>query len=203
MVARTSGKDCGKQDGDYMRWTNSSWSLQGSAEWIDVSAENLCRKYSSIQLFLTQGFSIPQKCETLCSRPHKEGRMASAETPELVEQVENKIGKVANSSSRFSAIVAWLPMQFKNNILVDSYTGKEISKPQWHPGYPVNDSSRSCIIIGSGESGYANWPCEIEESFYCTCHFPQHPIYSGLARCQTRRLVPDHLGDGGGGSDGG
>ena len=51
MVSRTAGEDCGKQDGDFLSWTNSSWSLQGVSRWTEVSVEDLCRKNSDLQLF--------------------------------------------------------------------------------------------------------------------------------------------------------
>ena len=52
MLARNKGKNCGKQDGDYLSWGNTPWSLQRAAMWTKVSV--LCRQECSTQLFTTQ-----------------------------------------------------------------------------------------------------------------------------------------------------
>ena len=90
MVARTSGEDCGKQDGNLLLWGNSSWSLEGSAKWTNVLIEDLCRKNSSIQLFSTQTVEKPGDCKELCPKLHSESRMASVETPGLFEKLKDR-----------------------------------------------------------------------------------------------------------------
>ena len=189
MVERTSGRDCGKQDGDYMIWANSSWVLEGAAQWTDVSVEDLCRKVSSIQLFTTEGVSNQQDCKHLCSKLQERGHMAPAETPEQFKKVKDRMGWFVNLSSRLTTLVLWLPMRIKKNILVDIYTGDEISKPLWRPGYPINDSKKSCAVYGSGgDEGFVNWQCNIRSGFYCGCHFPERPILSLRGLCKESHI---------------
>ena len=85
MLARTKGKECGKEDGDFLSWANTSWNLRGGAKWTNVSVEELCRKDSGIQLFTTQVVERPDDCSELCPKLHTMGRMASVQTPELLE----------------------------------------------------------------------------------------------------------------------
>ena len=67
MVSLTSGEDCGKQDGDLLSWENSSWSFQGAAtKWIEVSVEDLCMEFSSIQLFTTARVRKSTSCKKEC-----------------------------------------------------------------------------------------------------------------------------------------
>ena len=60
MVARTAGEDCGKQDGDFYSWNDSTWNLQGSTKWSEVSKEELCRDFPSIQFFTTARVTRPR-----------------------------------------------------------------------------------------------------------------------------------------------
>ena len=68
MVKRTAGEECGRQDGDYLVWTKTSWKLQGAARWTEVLLEDLCRKDSSIHLFTTQRIESPEDCRQLCPK---------------------------------------------------------------------------------------------------------------------------------------
>ena len=81
MVSRTSGEDCGKQDGDLLSWKDSSWSLKSNAiKWVDVAVEDICLEFSRIQLFTMSGVTEPDDCKRLCRRVQKNGRMTSLET---------------------------------------------------------------------------------------------------------------------------
>ena len=67
MVSLTSGEDCGKRNGDLLSWANSSWSLQGdSTKWMEVSVEDLCMEFSSIQLFTTARVRKSTSCKKEC-----------------------------------------------------------------------------------------------------------------------------------------
>ena len=192
MVERTSGKDCGKQDGDYLSWANSSWSLHGNAKWMDVSVEDLCRKDSSIQLFLLQTVSGAQDCKNLCPKLHNESRMASVETRELFDKLKDRMTTIKNFSGK-AGLVMWLPLQYENNVLVDSVTGNEIAKPLWNPGYPIADSSRSCAAYGTGDVGYVNWPCVYNGDKYCGCHSPEQPFLSLRGLCKDSHIDQTYL----------
>ena len=187
MVVRTSGGEgCGKQDGDFLSWTRTSWSLQGAAKWTEVSEEDLCRKYSDIQTFTTQVVSRPDDCKQLCSKFHKRGRITSVQTPELFDKLGDHMRNIADVSGSFLFVV-WLPMAPKDDIWVDSYSGERILDPQWNPGYPVNDSSRACAIDGIMSPGYSNWPCLQTGAYggwYCTCHFPDPPFLRLRGLCK-------------------
>ena len=187
MAVRTSGGEgCGKQDGDYLSWANSSWSLQGAAKWTEVSEEDLCRKYSDIQTFTTQVVPRPGDCKQLCSKFHKKGRITSVQTPKLFDKLGDHMRNIADVSGSFMFVV-WLPMSPKGNTWVDSYTGERIVEPAWNPGYPVNDSSSACAIDGIMSPGYSNWPCLQTGAYggwYCTCHFPDPPFLRLRGLCK-------------------
>ena len=190
MVVRTSsGEGCGKQDGDYLSWSNSSWSLQGAAKWTEVSKEDLCKKYFDIQTFTTQVVQRPDDCKVLCSKFHKKGRISSIQTPKLFEKLGDHMRNVADVSGSFLYVV-WLPISpSKGNmdIWVDSYTGERLVDPAWNPGYPVNDSNSACAIDGIMSPGFANWPCLQTGGYggwYCTCHFPDPPFLRLRGLCK-------------------
>ena len=185
MVARTSGKDCGKQDGDYLSWKNSSWSLLGSAKWTDVAIEDLCRTVSSIQLFTINAISSPQDCKLLCLKLHGKGMMASVKTANLFEKLVDRMGTI--SSSTMESVVVWLPIHKESSIWLDSNTGKEMTSPLWRTGFPVNDSSKSCALYGSGGEGYINFRCSAQD-VSCACHFPQRVILVLRGLCKDSHI---------------
>ena len=179
MVGRTSGEDCGKQDGDYLSWTNSSWSLQGAARWTEVPVEDLCRQFSSIQWLSTSRVETPDHCEQLCKKLHEDGRMTSVETPELLERFKSRAG-VLNpllNPDGSNGISAWLPIKRnQNGTWYDIYTNKTISSSGWNEGFPINDSNKDC---GIGSLGMVNWYCYTTGSFgalYCSCEFAELPF---------------------------
>ena len=188
MVARTSGEDCGKQDGDLLLWGNSSWSLEGSAKWTNVLIEDLCRKNSSIHLFSTQTVEKPGDCKELCPKLHSESRMASVETPDLFEKLKDRMNEIVSSSSRLADLILWLPMHQENNVWVDSYTHNQTKPLLWSPGYPINDRSRKCTMYTRGGNGYGNFPCFHDDGFYCSCHFPERPILSLRGLCKDSHI---------------
>ena len=191
MVARTSGKDCGKQDGDFLSWKMSSWSLQGAAKWTDVSVEDLCRTESSIHLFSTQAVEKPDDCKYLCSKVHKESQMASAETPKLFEKLKDRMDMISSSSSRLAKMGVWLPMRIENNTLVDSYnTANKIPKPHvWNQGFPIDSENMPCMATNAGLEGYNNLPCLVKDEMYCSCQFTEErPILSLRGLCKDSHI---------------
>ena len=183
MVARTSGKDCGKQDGDLLSWTNSSWTLHGAARWTEVSVEDLCREFSSIQLFSTQRVTKSDDCKRLCENLHQQGRMTSVATPELLERLQRRLGMLAKklNPEGGNPLVVWVPVSPQNGVWLDNYTNKTISS--WDQGYPLNESKRDCGIA-SPNGRIWNWPCThtaYPGGWYCSCDFPEH-IHSN-SRC--------------------
>ena len=183
MLARTSGEDCGKQDGDFLSWTNSSWSLHGVAKWKEVSVEDLCREFSSIQLFSTQRVTKSDDCKRLCENLHHQGRMTSVATPELLGTLQRRLGMLAKklNPEGGNPLVVWVPVSPQNGVWLDNYTNKTISS--WDQGYPLNESKRDCGIA-SPNGRIWNWPCThtaYPGGWYCSCDFPEH-IHSN-SRC--------------------
>ena len=192
MVSRTSGEECGKQNGDFLSWENSSWSLEGAAtKWMDVSVEDLCLEFSSIQLFTTSGVTEPDDCKRLCQRMQKDGRMASVETTNLFIKLRDRLNAIPNSSS----VVIWLPISRQKGIWVDSYTGTEISMKEWPPGFPIDDTNQECAVYGPASGGYVNYQCERggEGGWYCSCDFPKHPFLTLRGRCKGSHLDSTYL----------
>ena len=193
MVSRTSGEDCGKQDGDYLRWTNSSWSLEGAANWTEVSVEDLCRKFSNIQLFSTQRVTKPDDCKHLCQKMNSKGRTASVETPELLEKLQGRLRLLAPQLDRDGSnpIVVWLPISRQNDIWLDNYTNKTISS-EWETGFPLIDSKRNCAILGSSSKGLINFYCTYTSAerrgFYCSCDLPEQPFLTLRGLCRDSYL---------------
>ena len=191
MVARTSGKDCGKQDGDLLSWTNSSWDLHGAAKWTEVSVEDLCREFSSIQLFTTQRVTKPDQCRHLCENMHGDGRMASVETPELFIKLDSMMRMLTPQldSDGSNPIVVWLPIERQNGLWLDIYTNKTLLEPNWMPGFPIEYEENKCAVYGTG--GYVNFHCLVETMFkrtygrglFCSCDFQQHPFLTLRGLC--------------------
>ena len=192
MVARTSGKDCGKQDGDLLSWTNSSWDLHGAAKWTEVSVEDLCREFSSIQLFTTQRVTKPDQCRHLCENMHGDGRMASVETPELFIKLDSMMRMLSPKldSDGSNPIVVWLPIERQNGLWLDIYTNKTLLEPNWIPGYPIEHRENNCAVMG-GYGGYVNFHCLFEtmakrtygKGWFCSCDFQQHPFLTLRGLC--------------------
>ena len=100
MVSLTSGKECGKQNGDLLSWANSSWSLEGAAtKWIEVSVEDLCFEFSSIQLFTTSYFTESHDCNQLCQREVLDESTRHKEAP-WAQHLQN-INTYANCKQKF------------------------------------------------------------------------------------------------------
>ena len=108
MRKRTAGEDCGEQDGDYLSWAKAVWSLKGAARWTEVSVDELCRKYSDIQMFTTQGVHTPENCKQLCKKLHVKSRMASVETPNMYEKFLARAKDISRLVSPFPNF--WLPV---------------------------------------------------------------------------------------------
>ena len=196
MVSRTSGEECGKQDGDLLSWKDSSWSLRGNdTKWMDVSVEDLCLEFSSIQLFTTSGVKEPDDCKYLCQRMHKDGRMASVETTDLFTKLKERVRSIPNTASD----VMWLPISKQKDIWVDSHTGTRISKTAFNPGYPVNDTNQECGVYTPRSEGYINYECSTvgatggARGWYCVCHFPKHPFLTLRGRCKDSFLDETYL----------
>ena len=121
--------------------------------------------------------------------------MASVETQELFEKLKDRMINIVNLANRLASFVSWLPMEIENNILVDSYTGDEISKAhhQWNPGFPINDSSRSCMIYATGGEGYGNWACSVGSGLYCSCQFPEKPTLFLRGLCKDSHIDQVYL----------
>ena len=117
MVQRTAGKDCGKDDGDYLQWEQSKWKLNGLAKIEEVAVEDLCRTESSIEVF-TERLESAEECAQLCSKVHPMGRIASVET---AEQFSRLVARMTEISSE----VVWLPIAKTEKGWVDRYTGEQ------------------------------------------------------------------------------
>ena len=194
MRARTAGEDCEKADGDYLSWPNSSWTLQGLAKWTDVSVEELCRKDSDIQLFMSDRVERPTDCEQLCPKLHMEGRMASGETPTLFDKLRRRLRQIADLSSNLIHI--WLPFSWEERGWVDSFTGNDLVEPEWDPGMPIPDRKRKCAIYLTLADGFANWPCQQtggSGGWYCSCSFPKQPYLTLRGLCKDSHIDQTYL----------
>ena len=193
MKSRTSGEDCGNQDGDLLSWTNSSWTLHGAARWGDeVSIKDLCREFSSIQLLSTQRVTKPDYCRYLCEKMHGEGRMASVETQELHEKLQGRLRMLAPHYNTPS--VLWLPVKRQNGLWSDIYTKKPFISTKWNKGFPNNDTRKGCVIATSKDM--ANHFCTEEGAlggFYCSCQFPEHPFLTLRGLCEDSYLDQTYL----------
>ena len=195
MVSRTSGEDCGKQDGDFYSWTNSSWSLQGATRWTEVSVEDLCKEFSSIQWLSTHKVTKPESCRHLCQKLHVHGQMSSVETQELYEKFQSRaraLNPLLNHDGS-NLITAWLPIRRrKNGTWLDDYTNNRISA-QWNEGFPTNDPEKSC---GIGSLGLGNCYCEntsLGGGLFCSCHFPEYPFLTMRGLCKDSFLDQTYL----------
>ena len=179
MVSRTSGEHCGRRDGDYLSWTNSSWSLHGAAKWTEVSVTDLCLKFPSIQLFSTQRVTKPIYCKRLCQNIHENGRMASVETPEIFGELQSRLRTLTPmlDPDGNNAIIVWLPVLKQNNFWFDIYTDKMISF-DWNTDsvQMVNDSKKDCAVGSS--TGLINWYCtRVHQNIKKFSDFYSHLIY--------------------------
>ena len=195
MVARTSGEDCGKQDGDVYSWTNSSWSLQGATKWTEVSVEELCRKFPSIQFFTTQRVTRPRYCNQLCNNMHPNSRMTSVETVANMEKMRAK-SRILNpkmNADGSNPISVWMPNTRIDGVFRDDYTNNTIAKENWNEGFPVSDSAKACAV---GSLGMVNYVCHNTGGlggFYCSCHFPEHPFLTLRGLCKDSNLDQTYL----------
>ena len=193
MMSRTSGEDCGKQDGDLLSWTNSSWTLHGAARWGDeVSIKDLCREFSSIQLLSTQRVTKPDYCRHLCEKMHGESRMASVETQELHEKLQIRLRMLA--PHRITPSVLWLPVKRQNGLWSDIYTNNPFISTKWNKGFPNNDTRKGCVIGSSNAMG--NHFCTEEGGFggfYCSCQFPKPPFLTLRGLCEDSYLDQTYL----------
>ena len=196
MVSRTSGEDCGKQDGDFLSWTNSSWNLEGSARWTEVPVEDLCREFSSIQLFSTYRVQRPENCRHLCENMHGEARMASVETQEQLDKLQSRVKVLSPQldSDGNNFVILWLPVSTQKGLWLDNYTKRPI-KSKWSPGNPVNDSNRQCAI--GWTTAMINWRCLQTAGyggFYCSCDFGvKHPFLTLRGLCKDSYLDQTYL----------
>ena len=189
MVLRTSGESCGEQDGDYLSWKNSSWTLFGGARWTEVAVSDLCRKFSSTQLFSTQRVTQPKDCRLLCQNMHSLGRMASVETPELHERLEKRMWMLSDQINKDGSnpLNVWLPVKRQNNQWLDIYTNNTIDPSGWTEGYPMKEGARDCAMKGGSSSGFLNWYCTETANFggwYCACYFPGYPYLKLRGLCK-------------------
>ena len=183
MVSRTSGEDCGKPNGDLLSWANSSWSLAGVAKWTDVTVEDLCREFSSIQLLTTSRVTEPDDCKRLCQRIQRDGRMASVETTTHFKKLQNRLRAIPDSAS----IVVWLPILRQNDIWVDRYTEREISMTEFNPGFPMDNIKQACGVYGVASEGYSNFECSYTGGaggLFCACDFSKQPFLKLRGRCK-------------------
>ena len=195
MVKRTSGEDCGKQEGDYLAWTKTSWELQGAASWTEVGLEDLCRKDSSIQLFTTQRLKGPDDCRQLCPKLNKQGRMASVETPEQFAALKHTLRNISRVLTR-EVITVWLPIVRENVDWVDSYTKNKMSQPAWNPGYPEVDLKKTCAIFNAKSDGYVSWTCQQtggSGGWFCACQFPELPFLTLRGLCKDSNIDQTYL----------
>ena len=189
MVLRTSGESCGEQDGDYLSWKNSSWTLFGGARWTEVAVSDLCRKFSSTQLFSTQRVTQPKDCRLLCQNMHSLGRMASVETSELHERLEKRMWMLSDQINKDGSnpLNVWLPVKRQNNQWLDIYTNNTIDPSGWTEGYPMKEGARDCAMKGGSSSGFLNWYCTETANFggwYCACYFPGYPYLKLRGLCK-------------------
>ena len=195
MTERTAGEDCEKADGNYLSWPNSLWTLNGIAMWTDVLVEELCRKDTSIQLFMSDRVERPTDCEQLCPKLHMDGRMASAETPALWDKLKRRLKQIADLSSNLIHI--WLPFSWEERGWVDSYTGRDLVEPTaWGPGMPVPDPKRKCAVFVTLADVYANWPCRQSGGsggWYCSCSFPKQPYLTLRGLCRDSYIDQTYL----------
>ena len=187
MISRTSGEDCGKQDGDFLSWTNSSWSLQGKTRWTEeVSVKDLCIKIDSIQWLTTSRAKKPEHCRYLCQNLN--GRMTSVETPELYEAFRVRaryLNPILNHDGS-NSISAWLPLRRDDNgRWADIYTNNTHTA-EWNQGFPAPAASKSCAI---GSLGKANWYCiHTGGGWRCSCSFVKPPFLTLRGLCLDSRI---------------
>ena len=97
MESRTAGNDCGKVDGDYLAWESAEWTLKGTASYGEVTAEDLCRRESDIQIFTSPIGSLDQ-CKNLCEKIQN-GRMATVRTVNESQEMHNRHSEVLKDTN--------------------------------------------------------------------------------------------------------
>ena len=192
MVSRTSGDDCGKQDGDVVSWTNSTWSLQGAAKWTEeVSVKDLCVQWNPIQWLTTSRAKKPEHCKFLCQNLN--GRMTSVETPDHYETFRvraRELNPILNHDGS-NSISSWLPSaRDENGRWADIYTNGTITS-EWNQGFPQSNPSKSCAI---GSLGMANWYClHTGGGWRCSCSFIKEPFLMLRGLCKDSRMDQTYL----------
>ena len=191
MVSRTSGEDCGKQDGDLLSWKDSSWSLKSNAtKWVDVAVEDICFEFSRIQLFTMSGVSEPDDCKRLCRRMQENSRMPSIETTHLYEKQRDWLRSIPNKLDTN----IWIPVIRKNNTWVDTYTEKAVTLTEWQEGYPTEVAGQECGMLAVSASGYMNMECSSYIGWHCTCDFQdEHPFLKLRGLCKDSLLDKTYL----------
>ena len=187
MISRTAGEDCGKQDGDFVNWSNSSWSLQGKTKWTEeVSVKDLCIQIDNIQWLTTSRAKKPEHCRYLCENLN--GRMTSVETPEDYESFRVR-ARYLNPILNFdgsNSISAWLPIRRESDgRWKDIYTNNTHTS-EWNAGFPSPAASKGCAI---GSLGKANWYCiHTGGGWRCSCSFLKPPFLTMRGLCADSRI---------------
>ena len=188
MISRTSGggEDCGKQDGDFLSWPESQWTLFGIAKWSsEVTIKELCVKWDPIQWMTTSRANKPEKCQHLCQNMNVLGRMTSVETPEHYETFRTRareLNPILNFDGS-NSISSWLPSKRQSDgRWADIYTNGTITS-EWNQGFPQATASKGCAI---GSLGMANWYClHTGGGWRCSCHFEhEHPFLTLRGLCK-------------------
>ena len=194
MISRTAGEDCGKSDGDFYTWSNSTWTLKGEAKWTDVTLEDLCRDFPSIQFFSTGRVIYPTQCSHICKNMHALGRMTSVETNEHFDRLKARsrwLNPRMNGDGT-NPISVWLPVSRHDGVWRDDYTNNIVSM-DWNKGFPVDDPKKSCTV---GSLGMVNYFCINTGGlggFYCSCDFVEHPFLTLRGLCKDSYLDQTYL----------
>ena len=189
MVSRTAGEDCRLGNGDYLAWESSQWNLKGKAKFASpVTAEDLCRRVSKIQLFTapTQFDQCVDHCEKI-----QGGRLPTVRSLSEQQALYGRVDEVLyvneakQKESGMMSFAAWVPINQINGTWVDLYNKKPMADLIWAKGNPTPESCALYIIPWKGLGSYA---CKVQIKvvfLFCPCHFPDSP------RLTLRGLCPD------------
>ena len=189
MVSRTAGEDCRLGNGDYLAWESSQWNLKGKAKFVSpVTAEDLCRRVSKIQLFTapTQFDQCVDHCEKI-----QGGRLPTVRSLTEQEALYGRVDEVLyvneakQKESGTMSFSAWVPINQINGTWVDLYNKKPMADLIWAKGNPTPESCALYIIPWKGLGSYT---CKVQIKavfLFCPCHFPDSP------RLTLRGLCPD------------
>ena len=188
MEKMTSGRAGCVEDGDYLAWQDTEWSLHGEAVMEEVEKEQPCVEEEWVRFF-DAGFLQMEDCMRHCQKLG--GRAPSVLSKEDWTSLQGLLDDKIYSKGKSKYIWLSVTDAEEEGVWRDFYTKEAMSHDPPFTGNVVN-KEENCAQQATSTS-WIDWFCTDPDNVNCVCAWKSRPILKLRGLCTSSSIDPFFL----------